>query len=251
MRYTVSYFKPEEHRPYPFLGQRVSLPELEGFPANTRRCLENPLLSPEQVDIFCEAMEFFSNGYDEKLKPVHWGVFTARTLEALFWRTLDISQDPKWSKGIAVPQAEKIQVYSEGMSMRNLARDLSITAFLPSLNPNAPNYLELIYPALKTERDFLGKVDEGNARVHEFWTPLYPAMIVQALAAWEATRFTDQKNEDGKPRRFDVDVALARKDGPLSAMSKLFGPSCAAGIEAIMLEERTPPSPTSSSGMRL
>jgi hypothetical protein len=158
MRYTVARFEPEHHRPEPFLGRAVSLPELEGFPVATRHCLENPLLSREQVDVWTEAMEFFSNGYHQKLKPAHWGVFTARTLEAMFWRVLDMGPGPQtWHKGLALPSATKIQVYCESSLMHNLARDLTLTAYFASDDSATTASMEVPYPASTTQKNFSTK----------------------------------------------------------------------------------------------
>ena len=100
--YTTVYFKPDEHQPYAFLGQRVSLPELEGYSEKTRRSLENPILSFDQAQEFAEAMDWFAPGYDEKINRSNWGVFTARVLEAMFWRLADMLEDqPRW--GVRAP----------------------------------------------------------------------------------------------------------------------------------------------------
>lgn len=237
--YTTVYFEPEDHRPEPFLGQRIALPELDGFSEKSRRSLENPVLSFEQAQEFAEAMDWFANGYDQKLAPAHWGVFSARVLEAAFWRLADLLEDqPRW--GVRAPdQVSTIQLYCENMAMNNLARDMLISFYYPpGTDPDNDDWGRLEYPP--NQREHLTDASAGNERVRLFWCPLGAPMVVQALGAWDALRFTDAKDEQGKPRRLKVDAAIVRQQGHLAAMGALFGPSFRAGVQAIELGNVSP-----------
>lgn len=236
MAYTTGYFEPVHHCPEAFLGNRVCLPELEGYTDRMRSIWENPILDMEQAAAFMELAPWFVSGYDKKLTPAHWGVVPARTLEAMFFRLVDmVEANPRWGHreegNIAI-----IKVHCEGSGLHNLARDLTVSLFHPpGTDPQNEDYLrQAENPAC--EGEYLSREDEGNARVRAFWEPLPVPLVVNALAAWDALRWAKARDAQGKPRRFTVDVAAARSRGVVSAMSDLFGPAFKARTQALTLD---------------
>lgn len=247
MSHPTHYFHPEQHDPEPFLGARIRLPELEGYGANIIQALENPILSPEQAEGWCQAMEIFASGYDLKLDQAHWGVMMARTLEALFWKVLDLADTtPRWSpRSSAAERGVKLQVFCEGLSFHNLARDLNIYA----LDQKGEFAGDLEYPGVEAS-GVAGDQVMNNRLVHDFWRPISPILMIHALAAWGGVRFSPHTS-GSSPRRFTVDIQKAREEGPLVAMGSLLGPAFRAQVDSQQLAGQTPPAPGKSLQNRL
>lgn len=238
MGYTVGLFRAEEHDPTLFLGRRIGLPELEGYPPALRQAMENPVLSIDDAQRWFDTHHFFAVGYDTKLDQAHWGVFTARTLEVAAWRMWDMAQAPedrRWpGPGEDGSLWSEILVASESGATYNLRRDLCVFA-QPRTGPG-DDQIELPYPPIANPDPLLAQ-SQGNRSVEEFFSPLSPSLLVNALSAWEATRFTNRKDEQGRPRRFRIDLDLWRSKGPDAVFGALFGPSCVAGLAAYRLNQ--------------
>lgn len=235
MSFTHSFFRPEQHCPLPFLGHKTPLPELTGYRDDIREALEYPILDPSELQRACEAIELVSSGYDLKLPEEKWGVISARVLEALFWKVLSLEKVALKNECEGVIQPSKFQVYCESCTFYDIGRILNVYAFW------APDgTVKVKYPQTSSVMPYISREEEGNARASAFWTPLSPISIIMALSAWEALRFTPHKNENGEPRRFEVDLDKVRSHGPLSAMSDLFGHQCAAQMQAWRLLQTVP-----------
>lgn len=234
-----------DHRPQPFLGRHVPLPELSWFP--NRHVLENPITSVQGMLEFVEGTAFFAPGYDQKLDKAHWGVWQARQLEAAWWRLQDAcSPSPHLPHGFAHlmraphyegPPIEGLQLYLDSYSSAGRAwlRHMGIT-FLhgPAWQGPDPGFLDLPreepWPKLPEDKQILGL--PGAAERQAFWWPLSAYSVSEALNGMSMVRF-------GK-RKFFMPVLPSLDCDPSAAFEVTFGRAAGAALAQWQLEQRLP-----------
>ena len=251
-------------RPDEFLGRTVALPELEGFGA--RSAMENPVASVEQLVAFAPATELMGSFYRKWLTPEHWGVWQARMLEAMFWRLQDLaSPEPvlphAWGDrfhrpfdGGSVPTVVALHLDS------NTASDfkrMSMSLLRPSEGSDA--FLdwerESEWPDVATEgqRKELEDLEKqatsfskpsglellkntlAERRRTALWNPLGAYAVMEALDAWDATRWGKNK--------FQVHTLAGVQGDLFQAFGNTFGARAEANLRASLMEQRLPTAP--------
>jgi hypothetical protein len=226
MPYLKTPFKAAEHDPGPFLGLALGLPELEGRGEALKRALRQPLRSVEDMLAWSEAIGWFMCGYDEKLERKHWGVITARCLEAMFWRVQDgFQENPRIGAQFVVNGeiASEINIWCGGPGHTNLQRDMVIQGKC------GDDWVGIDYPHLESEDPDLPGYMLGNLRVRAFWEPIGISMALQALEAWDAMRFGSRKFQVRPLAEFDGDAG--------AALGHTFGPATQVRLAHLAMEE--------------
>jgi len=250
MSYTRRYFEPKDHACAPFIGRHVPLPELyDEHSPRVIACLENPLTTMEAAVAFIECMKWgWLGGMDDKLEPQHWGVAWARCCEAMFWRLQDLwSEEPVWKvrledvvKGYSalvknpdVSCSELSVFYEQGRI--NLKRDLTVWAEMGQATPSGAAITtrsEVVPFPLPERKEHDTDRSYGEDYVYAFWKPLDIGMVINALGAWDASRFGQNKFRVYPVSKWDGNV--------IEAMRATFGEGCAAGLKAFVLKDHLP-----------
>ena len=251
-------------RPDAFLGRRVALPELEGFGA--RMAMENPLVSVEQMVAFAADTELMGSFYRKWLTPEHWGVWQARMLEAMFWRLQDLASPESvlphaWGDrfhrpfdGGSVPTV--IAVHLDSNTSSDFKR-MSLSLLRPSEGSDAfldwkreDEWPDVATAEQRQELDELEKQATSfskpsgldllkntlaDHRRQALWKPLGAYAVMEALDAWDATRW-------GK-RKFQVHTLAGVQGDLFQAFGNTFGPQAEANLHASLLDQHLPAAP--------